>query len=152
MTETRNGAALAPGEGEELVVGGTRATMKLSGREPGSPFEAFEVTTPPRFPGPPLHRHRTYDETFSLLDGAMTLRLGERTVEATAGSFVFVPRGTPHTYANPADRPVRFLLLVSPGGIEAYYRDMAAAIAREGGMPSRETFARLYARHDTELV
>jgi hypothetical protein len=58
------------------------------------------------------------DETFYVADGGATFQLGDREVPLTGGGLVFVPRGMPHTVWNSGDRPVRGLILVSPGGAE----------------------------------
>ena len=68
--------------------------------------------------GPPLHTHPNTDETFYVADGEATFQLGDREVPATAGCLVFVPRGMPHTVWNSGDRPLRGVIIVSPGGAE----------------------------------
>lgn len=39
-----------------------------------------------------------------------------------------MPPGTVHTFSNPGTEPVRFFGLMSPGGFERYFRDLAAAV------------------------
>jgi len=73
---------------------------------------------PPGQPAPPLHVHPHTDEAFYVGDGDATFQLGDREVAAGAGCLVFVPRGTPHTVWNSGDRPVRGLIVVSPGDAE----------------------------------
>ena len=48
-----------------------------------------------------------------MLEGVLRVRVGESEVEARAGSAVFVPRGTPHTYWNPGEEPARYLLVMT---------------------------------------
>ncbi len=72
---------------------------------------------------PPMTRdHRCTsthtDEGFYIADGEMTFQLGDRQVVARAGTFVFVPRGVVHTARNTGDRPMRGLLILSPGEAE----------------------------------
>jgi mannose-6-phosphate isomerase-like protein (cupin superfamily) len=64
--------------------------------------------------GVPLHLHRSEDEAWYVLEGALRFRYGEREFEATAGSGVLLPRGTPHTFWNPGPAAVRYLLIVGP--------------------------------------
>ena len=73
---------------------------------------------PPGQPAPPLHLHPHTDEAFYIADGDATFQLGDREVPVTAGGLVFVPRGTAHTVWNSGDRPVRGLILISPGDAE----------------------------------
>jgi mannose-6-phosphate isomerase-like protein (cupin superfamily) len=75
-------------------------------------------TFPPSQPAPPLHVHPQTDEAFYVADGDATFRLGDREVPVGAGGLVFVPRGMAHTVWNSGDRPVRGLILVSPGDAE----------------------------------
>jgi mannose-6-phosphate isomerase-like protein (cupin superfamily) len=68
---------------------------------------------PPRFIAP-LHLHHNDDEAWYVLEGLLCVRVGDKDVEAQAGSAVFVPRGTAHTYWNPGPGPLRYLLVMTP--------------------------------------
>src|SRR5205085_1827113 len=61
----------------------------------------------------PPHVHHLDDEAWYVLEGAMCVQMGERVVEAQAGSGVLVPRKTPHTYWNPGPGPTRYLLIMT---------------------------------------
>jgi len=92
----------------------------------------------------PLHRND--DEAWYVLEGSLIVRVGDRDVEAQAGSAVFVPRGTPHTYWNPGPGRTRYLLVMT-GNI---YRLIQAI----HGITER-TLAVLKAvleKHDSELL
>jgi hypothetical protein len=78
--------------------------------------------------GPPLHVHTREDEAFYLLDGELAVTCGDRTFSALPGSFVFLPRGMPHTFRVRGGQPARFLALFAPGGIEGLFI--------EGGRPA----------------
>ena len=67
---------------------------------------------PPRWIAP-LHLHRKDDEGWYVLEGTLCVRVGNDVVEANAGSAVFVPRGTIHTYWNPGPGLVRYLLVMT---------------------------------------
>jgi mannose-6-phosphate isomerase-like protein (cupin superfamily) len=73
---------------------------------------------PPDTPAPPLHLHPNTDEAFYVADGRATFVLGDREVQVETGGMVFVPRGVHHTVMNSGDRPVRGLILISPGDAE----------------------------------
>jgi uncharacterized cupin superfamily protein len=51
----------------------------------------------PRGTGSPLHVHSREDEWFYVIDGELTLWVDGETIVAPAGSFVFGPKGIPHT-------------------------------------------------------
>jgi mannose-6-phosphate isomerase-like protein (cupin superfamily) len=97
--------------------------LKASRRSTGGMLSVFETSIGA---GPPLHVHDREDECFYILDGALSIRCGDEAFDAAAGSFVFLPRGRPHRFWAPA-RPARLLLIVAPGGIEDYFRQINAA-------------------------
>jgi mannose-6-phosphate isomerase-like protein (cupin superfamily) len=68
-----------------------------------------------------LRRRSSTDEAFYIADGVATFQLGDREVPVTAGGLVFVPRATAHTVWNSGDRPVRGLILISPGDAERLF-------------------------------
>jgi len=93
----------------------------LSGNILGSVNDAFVIAEwrdgggppgPPRLIAP-LHVHHLDDEAWYVLEGTLRVQVGKDEVEAQAGSGVFVPRGTAHTYWNPGPGPVRYLLMMT---------------------------------------
>ena len=76
--------------------------------------------------GPPLHVHPLHGEGFYVLDGELTVQVGQEVRVARAGSFVFAPPHTPHTFANFSGRDARLLVLCSPAGFEPYFDRLAA--------------------------
>src|SRR5512133_3863077 len=87
---------VAPGEGEVIA---WRARMHLLAGADSSEkrLTILETENPPEG-GPPLHRHNREDEAFYVLDGDYTFECGDRVVGASAGTFVFLPKGIPHRY------------------------------------------------------
>jgi mannose-6-phosphate isomerase-like protein (cupin superfamily) len=88
-------------------------------------FALVEHTLPPRALGAPLHRHANEDEYSFVLEGRLGAQLDDEVVEAGPGELVGKPRGQEHTFWNAGDEPLRFLELISPGGFERYFRDIA---------------------------
>lgn len=68
----------------------------------------------------PSHVHRGEDDSFLVLEGTLSVVLGEegRHVEAGPGTFVLVPEGTPHAIANEGTEEVRILNIHAPGGFD----------------------------------
>jgi mannose-6-phosphate isomerase-like protein (cupin superfamily) len=62
----------------------------------------------------PLHRHHEDDEAWYVLEGALSFLLDGERLDAPAGGAVVAPRGTVHTYWNPAPQPARYLLVMTP--------------------------------------
>ena len=94
-----------------------------------------EITVPPAWDGPPLHHH-DFDEAFYVLDGELTLQLGDEITTVAPGSLAFAPRGSHHTLANAGERPARYLLICTPGGFERMFSRLQARVA--GVEPSAE--------------
>jgi uncharacterized cupin superfamily protein len=102
-------------------------------------------------PGPqrwiaPLHLHRNDDEAWYVLEGTLCVRVGQDVVEAKAGSAVFVPRGTPHTYWNPGPEPVRYLRVMT-SNIYSLIRDIHAMTDR-----SSTALRAVFEQHDSERI
>jgi quercetin dioxygenase-like cupin family protein len=87
---------------------------------------------------------------FYVLEGTLTLLLGDRTVEAGPGTFACVPPGVVHTFRNDSDGPVRVLNFNTPAGWEHYMRDLAEAAG--AGPLTPEVFLRVASRHDFEFA
>ncbi len=124
------------GDGQTVWFTQNRMTLKATAETTGGAFGLVEAVAPAGS-SPPLHVHHREDESFWVLDGELTVRCGERTLEAGAGSFVFLPRGVPHSFVVEADRPAHLLSLCVPGGFEQYF--VAAGRRPEhDGMPPDE--------------
>jgi len=100
---------------------------------------------PPRWIAP-LHLHRKDDEGWYVLEGTLCVRVGNDVVEANAGSAVFVPRGTIHTYWNPGPGLVRYLLVMT-SNIYSLIQDIHALTER-----SPAALKAMFERHDSELL
>lgn len=90
-----------------------------------STMRRFENTIAP-LDGPPLHIHANEDEAFYVLEGQLRFLLDGESHGAPSGSFVFLPRGTPHCFQNIGDRPARMLVLFTPSGMEHFFDRFAA--------------------------
>jgi quercetin dioxygenase-like cupin family protein len=128
---TGDGLFVGPEDGEVLVnpIGGRMAT-KLRDEHTAGSFSVHDNTIPAGSPGPRPHIHRAHEETFYVVEGELTVRVGPRTIKAPAGSFVVVPRGVVHQPSNPSEEPARVLLIFSPAGMDRFFVEAA-----EGRMP-----------------
>ncbi len=138
-----------PGEGEHIG-GPSAVTIKATGDETNGSLYLGEVVAAPGFPGPPPHVHARLHDMFYVLEGTLTIRLGDETSRLPAGSFVCVPPGVVHTFSNPGETPVRFLNFNTPAGWESYMRDLGAALAK--GMPSQEEIGQIASRYDFRVA
>ena len=85
-----------------------------------------DYSASPRFPGPPLHVHPGFDETYLVLEGVLQVTERELRRELGPGTAAYVSGTAPHTFANPSAERVRFLSICSPGGFEHFFRAVAA--------------------------
>ena len=113
-----------PGQGERVHFMGQIALIRARGEDTGGLLSLMETRTP-KGNGPSPHVHDREDEMFFVLEGAFTVTIGEETFEAKPGSFVFAPRGVPHSYTATASG--RHLTFVSPPGFEGFFNDASEA-------------------------
>jgi mannose-6-phosphate isomerase-like protein (cupin superfamily) len=84
--------------------------------------------------GPPLHVHDAEDEIVIVVDGELEYQVGDVSGTISAGGLLWFPRRIPHAVANVAQRPCRFIIVVTPSGIEDFFRaqrDYVASLPAE---------------------
>lgn len=138
---------LGPHEGEHHPMGASGVSIKAGADQTAGTLYLGEVEIEPGFPGPPAHVHRQLHDMFYVLEGILTVRLGDEHREVPAGTFICVPPGVVHTFSNLGSTPVRFLNFNTPAGWERYIRDLGAASA-EGRQLSTEEIGEIAARYD----
>jgi quercetin dioxygenase-like cupin family protein len=100
-----------------------------------------EVTTEPGGLSPPLHVHRRHSESFYVLAGELTFTANGSELRATAGSWVQVPPGVPHTFAATGSEEARFLDIHTPScGFGDFTRALSSARDEEALAAAREEF------------
>ena len=140
---------LDPNDGEQLrFLGGSTMRLKVDGAAHGA-VAFYEYVSEPGVTGPPQHVHHAHDETFYVVDGTYEFTMGADRALMPRGSFVFVPRGTPHTFRNAGGRPGCIVGTFNPARFANYFRELAAIIEATGRAPDRDTWTELYGRYDT---
>jgi putative ABC transport system substrate-binding protein len=104
------------------------AEILATREQTGGVWGVWRYTAQPAF-GPPLHIHRAEDEFFYVLRGEFALQLGDCITLAPAGSFVYIPKDTIHTYQNVGTEPGELLGGVTPGGFEHFFIALPGADA-----------------------
>lgn len=138
---------LSPGEGEELLVGGARISLKVASRDTRGRFSLAEYELPARYGGLAPHVHASFEHAWYVTLGRVRVEIQGRTSDVGPGGFVYVRRGEAHTIANPFDEPARVVAVDTPGGLEVFYR--AVARASEQGEVPQEVFEAIERRFDT---
>jgi quercetin dioxygenase-like cupin family protein len=143
------------GEGDARWWFGQLAEIKATAADTGGQLTIIEVTCAPGFEAP-LHVHHREDEAFWILEGGVTLQVGEETFEAAAGDYALGPRDIPHRYSV-GDEGCRMLFICTPGGFEALVRDMSEPAASRtvpppGELPDMERVQAIARRHGCDLL
>jgi quercetin dioxygenase-like cupin family protein len=110
-----------------------RAVIKATAADTGGQMTIVEITERPNAEAP-LHVHHNEDEGFWILEGSATFEVGDLTIAASAGDYLFGPRHIPHRYTVGPDG-CRMLFIFTPGGFE----DLLLATSRPAetdGLPS----------------
>jgi len=119
----------------------------------GASYALSEWEVEPGAQGPPVHIHHEHDEGFYVMSGHFGFLLDGVTTYGKPGAHVLVPKGHAHSFWNAGARPGRLLLIVSPPGLEQYFRALAAGLGeidtQEGSIALRK---RLGEEHDIEVV
>ncbi len=140
-----------PDEGKRLSALGTDFKLKAVSGDTSGLFEALEGVWPPQEGFAP-HTHG-FDEGVYVLEGTMTLELGDRTVKASAGSFAFIPRGMVHSWQNESmTTACKLLLLFVPSfgpGCQGLMEELNQLSPCE---PDMARVAEIFKRYDTVFV
>lgn len=106
--------------------------IKARAADTGGAFGLFEENFQREGAGPPLHVHSREDEGHYVLEGRFRFRLGDDEFVAGPGSWVWQPRGVPHSFKVESEG-ARALCFYSPGGLERMFE--------EGGVPAADSTA-----------
>ena len=86
---------------------------------------AFTVVELKEMPGykTPLHLHPHSDEAFYVIEGVLTVNINGNINDYPAGSYILIPRGTPHGQGTFGTVPTRVLITFTPSAYEEFFRD-----------------------------
>ncbi|MEZ5535251.1 MAG: cupin domain-containing protein [Thiolinea sp.] len=114
---SRNPVILLPGEGRTYPMGRISTVFKADGQETASRYSASEWWLEANTQGPGAHSHDE-DNVFYVIEGVMSLLVGEKWIDAPRGSFVLVPGGITHDFENRSNERAGVLTFVVPGEFE----------------------------------
>ena len=101
---------------------GDQIRFLITGEQTGGAFFMAEISVPPGG-GPPPHIHWREEETFFLQQGTVTIQVGGRTLHASSGDCVCLPRGIMHSFKNTGSADAKFLMVVTPAGLENFFKE-----------------------------
>jgi mannose-6-phosphate isomerase-like protein (cupin superfamily) len=119
---------VAPGAGsQQSFMPGERFTWKTTGDANGGALDFAELSLEAGV-GAPEHIHHGNDEAYYILEGTYRFKVGEETAEASRGTFVFIPRRTPHAWVNTGTEPGRVAIIFTPGGMAGYFDELGPLV------------------------
>jgi quercetin dioxygenase-like cupin family protein len=155
-TESAVPIVAGPGEGEAFWFLGNLAMIKSTAESTGGGVAVVEHLSP-HGSGSPLHVHGREDEWFYVLEGELTFWVDGQVSVAPAGSFVFGPKGVPHTFVVSSEQ-ARFLLVAEPAGFERFVRQVGVPAERleippePTEPPDFEALAAAAAEYDMRII
>ncbi len=144
----------ATARGEPRWFFGGLVQVKVSAADTGGQYTLLDVTMPANAAAP-LHVHHTEDEGFYVLEGSMTVHVGDESVDLNAGQHAFGPREIPHRFDIGPDG-AHMLWVLTPGGFEDLVEE-ASVPAAEPTLPPADVLPpgnvnEILRRHGNELV
>jgi quercetin dioxygenase-like cupin family protein len=142
-----DGLAIGAGQGDRVrsPLGGD-ITFIVRGEQSNGAMSALEAINGPG-EGPPLHVHTREDETVYVLEGEFRWKLGDEVSVSGPGSFVFIPRGVPHTWQIIGEGNGRMLVTFFPAGMEGFFDRLGSMTEFD-----LDTFRAAAAEHGMEVV
>ncbi len=141
-----SGLVVLPNEGKSVHFGGTGAIYKLLGEQTNGTMALVEHTVAPSTLAAPPHTHRDEDEISFVLEGDLTIQVGEQLIQASVGTLVVKPRGIQHCFWNAGSAPARLLEIITPTGLEQYFEELASLVS-EGRPPDPARRSALYEKY-----
>jgi mannose-6-phosphate isomerase-like protein (cupin superfamily) len=126
--------------------------IRIASRHTGGLMALGEGTLPPLTAGPHLHVHSREDEMFYVLEGVLTVQIGEELHDIAAGGLAWGARGTPHAFANRSPEPARIVIMWTPGGAEGVFAEMEAYRQSAEGTADAQAFAAIMASYGATTV
>jgi quercetin dioxygenase-like cupin family protein len=109
-------------------------SLLVTGEETNNAFFQFEAIVPAGG-GPPAHVHSREDESFYIVSGRLEILLGDKTYQAKRGDFVYIPRGTVHSFKNVGGDTAVQLVTFVPSGMERFFREVFPEVKDRNAAP-----------------
>ena len=145
----------AQGEGKPIWMLGGLYEIKASGDETGGSATVMEITVP-EGSGPPPHTHDGGEITYIIEGSAVYQHDGEKR-EAHAGTLLYFPKGTLETFEPMGPKPLRILIVYTPGGVDKFFEEAGETAQRRElpppltAPPDLERLSQIASRYGLEL-
>ena len=134
---SRKPVVLGAGDGRSYPMGRIAALFKADGAETESRYSISEWWLDPHTQGPGAHSHPE-DDIFYVIEGTMSVLVGETWTHAGRGSFILIPGGVTHDFENRGDFRAGVLNLSIPGSFEQHMPEIVDWFTRN---PPKDTAA-----------
>jgi len=105
---------------------GTHVVFTAPGSATNGQYGLFEWNMTGTRGGADPHFHKTFSESFYIMEGTVRLFNGDTWIDAVKGDFLYVPQGGIHAFSNESGAPARMLILFAPGPPrEKYFTELA---------------------------
>ncbi len=142
---------VGPSEGHSVVFWGLGTTYKVLSDVLGGSLGVVEHTLEPGWLGAPPHKHGREDETSYVLEGKLTVEQEGEVATAGPGEYILKPRGIFHTFWNAGTERVRFIEMISPGGFEHYFEELAPHFPPNAPQPDFQGAAAVAVKYGLEF-
>jgi quercetin dioxygenase-like cupin family protein len=109
----------------------------------------------PRGAAPPVHIHHDADETFFVLDGEVTVFVGNERFACAAGDLALGPQGISHTFLV-RSATAKMLVTFTPAGVEGFFGETAPPVIDSEPAPeptlAEDELVRLMAKYHCEFI
>lgn len=148
---TQQGYVLGAAEGETLIHFRDRGAIIIKASPAtGSHQLALGTQQVMRGTGIPVHRHFHMDEVFYVLEGGGNFLLNDVPQSFEKGATIFIPRNAWHGFQNP-DHELLLLWLISPPGLEDFFRETCTAPGIPSKQLTREQIHEIALKYGTEF-
>ncbi|HWC38552.1 MAG TPA: cupin domain-containing protein [Acidimicrobiales bacterium] len=120
------------GEGQALWMLGGLYEVKVGSDESDGAMTVMEMTIPPGM-GPPPHTHPGTESVY-VLDGTLRYHIGGKVYDGAAGSVFHIPAGVVENFEPTGDKPLRVLVIYTPGGKERFFLEYGE-VAKSRDLP-----------------
>ncbi len=87
-----------------------------------------------------------------VVEGVLTVVLGDEQFDVPAGGIAWLPRGVPHTFANLTADPVHVVGMIVPAGLEVMFVEQTAYFRSLEGPPDPAVLGEIGRRYGVTVV
>ena len=141
---------IQPDEGEKAIGESASYTRKILKQHTGGAFSSLDTILKNGYLGAPPHLHQELDELMFVIDGTVTVMVGEDVVEVKAGAWHLRPRKIMHCFWNTCGKDAHVIDMFLPGGFEDYLYKLNAVYKKFGKIDPAEVEKFIH-QYDIEL-